>query len=345
MEEMTSRERVDAVIRHEEPDRVPIIFFSSTLPLQLIGATMPEVIRNPEKVANCGISLFEKYSCDFVLVGVGLEPLFVKKTYDYRGYVLEEPEGYERIEVLDPRREGRMPIVLEALRKASEKMNGKVPVGTAIMHPLGTVLELRGREKGLGDILLYPDLLHKGLETVSQSLIDFSVACVEEGADFIVFAPGGYGGVLSPQQALEFGIKYDAKVLREVHKAGAFIVAHFCGSKPYIDLCLREYPPVQILNWWDRGSNLSLKAAKEKYGREIALCAGLDQTRTLLFGSPKDVEEEAKDAIKTAAVEGGFILAPGCEVAPQTPQENILAMINAAKKYGGYPLDEKMLRE
>jgi uroporphyrinogen-III decarboxylase len=169
-------------------------------------------------------------------------------------------------------------------------------------------------------------------------------ACVEEGADSIFFALGGYGGVLSPEQALEFGIKYDVKVLKEIHKLGVPIVAHFCGLKPYIDLCLKEYPPVQVLSWWDRGSNLSLRDAKEKYGGKVVLSAGIDQTKTLLFGKPEDVEAEAKDAIRTAASGGGFVLSPGCEVAPQTPQENILAMINAAKKYGGYPLDEKMLQ-
>jgi uroporphyrinogen decarboxylase len=350
MEEMTPYERMEAVMRHEEPDRVPISFFSTAFPAQLVGATLPELIKDPDKVARGSIAFFEKYKLDSVLVALELhmiEEAYGCKIRYYdsatdvpfceRGSV-DDASGYDKLEVLDPRREGRMPIHLKAVQKVSDKLKGKAPVSTGIMHPLGTLLDMRGREDGLGDMLLNPDLLHKGLETVSQTLIEFLKACVEEGAESILFAPGGYGGVLSPKQALEFGIKYDVKVLNEMYKMRVPIVAHFCGPKPYIDLCLREYPPVQVLSWWDRGSNLSLKEAKEKYGKEIVLSAGIDQTRTLIFGSVKDVEEEAKDAIKTAGEGGGFILSPGCEVAPQSPPENIMAMVNAVKKYGTYPL-------
>ncbi|MHC1635242.1 MAG: uroporphyrinogen decarboxylase family protein [Candidatus Methanospirareceae archaeon] len=348
--EMTPKERMEAVIRGEEPDRVPVSFFSTSHIARLIKATIPEMIKDAEKIARGSVAFFEKYGVDSVLVALQLHMIeeaygckirYYDSTDDMpfceRGCI-EEPEGYEKLEVLDPRRDGRIPIYLKAVREVSKKVGRIAPVSVGIMHPLGTLLDMRGREAGLADIILNPDLMHKGLEVVSETEIEFLKACIEEGADSILFAPGGYGGVLSPKQALEFGIRYDVKVLKELHKMKIPITAHFCGPKPYIDLCLREYPPIQVLSWWDRGANLSLKEAKEKYGRKIVLSAGIDQTRTLLFGSPRDVEEEAKDAIRTAARGGRFILSPGCEVAPQTPEENIFAMIEAAKKYGKYPL-------
>ncbi len=348
--EMTPAERMEAVMRHEEPDRVPVTFMSTTLPAKLIGATIPETARDAEKIARGCLRLLEKYDIDAAFVGLELHLIEEAYGCKIRWYdnAVDSPfcekgcirghEGYETLEVLDPRRDGRMPVYIDAIKKVSEKLKGRMPIVTGIMHPLGTLLDMRGREEGLMDILLHPDEMHKGLEIVSNTLAEFLRECIRAGADSIVFAPGGYGGVLSPRQAIEFGIRYDAMVLKEIRKAGARITAHFCGSKPYIDLCLREYPAVDVLSWWDRGSNLSLSEAKRKYGKEIVLSAGIDQTKTLIFGTPEDVENEAKDAIEKAGEGGGFILSPGCEVAPQTPHENILAMIKAARKYGVYPL-------
>ncbi len=353
MERMSSYQRVQATLNHEEPDRVPVHFFCSLKSASLLGINnYQEYLQKPEYISQGELSFYNKFHLDSLLVFTDLcivpEAYGCKVRYytnnspSVAGHIINELEDYEKLEVLDPLKGGRMPTIIKATELLTKKMKKKVPVTVGYMHPLGTLLDLRGRERGLADIILHPALLHKALETVTQTIAEFLKECAYAGADGLFIAPGGYGGVLTQEQALKFGIKYDAKLIEILKKeTGLHVTAHFCGRKPFIDLCLREYPPIEILSWWDKGSNLSLSEAKKKYGDKICLSSGLDQNKTLLFGSPVDVEMEAKEAIKIAAKGGGYILAPGCEISHRTPDENLFAILEAARKYGNYPISDK----
>jgi uroporphyrinogen decarboxylase len=53
-------------------------------------------------------------------------------------------------------------------------------------------------------------------------------------------------------------------------------------------------------------------------------------------GTPQEVEGACREAIAILAPDSGFILGPGCALPPETPAENIHALVEAAKKYGRY---------
>ena len=113
------------------------------------------------------------------------------------------------------------------------------------------------------------------------------------------------------------------------------VIAHVHGNEPFLDLLANLYPII-ALNW-DTGGDYKLSDAKQAFSTKVALAGGVSQ-KTMLSGSASDVEAEALSAIKDAASGGGFILAPGSELTYATPEENVAAMVNAAKKYGQYPL-------
>ena len=64
---------------------------------------------------------------------------------------------------------------------------------------------------------------------------------------------------------------------------------------------------------------------------------GMDSSRILNFGTPKDVEEEVKRCIKAAGQGGGYFAGPSHHVL-HAPWENILALRSAIEKYRKYPL-------
>lgn len=59
---------------------------------------------------------------------------------------------------------------------------------------------------------------------------------------------------------------------------------------------------------------------------------------TLIAGTPGEVEEEVKAAIRDAARGGGFVLTSGNTLQPGTDYDNYLAMRAAAVRYGTYPI-------
>ncbi len=53
----------------------------------------------------------------------------------------------------------------------------------------------------------------------------------------------------------------------------------------------------------------------------------------MAYGTPELVMEKCNEALENLSDGGGYILGPGCALPPTTPDENIVAMIEAAKKY------------
>jgi uroporphyrinogen decarboxylase len=68
---------------------------------------------------------------------------------------------------------------------------------------------------------------------------------------------------------------------------------------------------------------VSLSRARELTGPDVTLCGNFNPTGVLFEGSPEDVAAAARECIN--AVPEKFILMPGCEVPPATPEKNIRA--------------------
>jgi uroporphyrinogen-III decarboxylase len=80
---------------------------------------------------------------------------------------------------------------------------------------------------------------------------------------------------------------------------------------------------------------LKIKEAKQKWGKKVCLVCGMDQTTTLMIGSMDDIKNEVKDTIQQGFADGtGLIIAPGCEISPNTDFAKIRAMMEAAEQYG-----------
>jgi len=67
---------------------------------------------------------------------------------------------------------------------------------------------------------------------------------------------------------------------------------------------------------------------KEQYGDKLCFWGSVDEQNTLPFGSPKDVQTEVLQRLKTIGKDGGLILAPTHHVQLDTPLENFWAMVN-----------------
>ncbi len=70
----------------------------------------------------------------------------------------------------------------------------------------------------------------------------------------------------------------------------------------------------------------------------------LDPSEVLALGTPELVTQKVREELKILAPGGGLILGPGCSLSPNTPPENIHAMIEATHHYGRYTPEGKLLR-
>ncbi|MHA2131910.1 MAG: uroporphyrinogen decarboxylase family protein, partial [Promethearchaeota archaeon] len=84
-------------------------------------------------------------------------------------------------------------------------------------------------------------------------------------------------------------------------------------------------------------AGVNLGRLKENFGDKMSFMGGMDSTRILNFGTPKEIEEHVKECINTAAVGGGYFAGPSHNIL-NVPWENILAFRSAIEKYRDYPL-------
>ena len=91
---------------------------------------------------------------------------------------------------------------------------------------------------------------------------------------------------------------------------------------------------------------MDIKQLKHDYGSRITLWGNINISDLLIFGSPEEVRTVVKETIRIAAPGGRFILSTSNSPAiPDIPTENLLAMYEAAKEYGEYPVDYKVTTE
>jgi uroporphyrinogen-III decarboxylase len=78
---------------------------------------------------------------------------------------------------------------------------------------------------------------------------------------------------------------------------------------------------------------------RDKY--KIAIAGTIHGPGALLNGPLSEIERETKQLIDDAGRGGGLMLAPSCEVPPDTPPENFKHWVDVAHGYGSYPLRKK----
>ena len=115
---------------------------------------------------------------------------------------------------------------------------------------------------------------------------------------------------------------------------GVKIAYHICGNSTAIigDMVNSGADVLEIDQKADQ------KTCKAAAAGKTTLLGPVDPGEIMVRGTPAQVTEKCREAIVTLAPGGGFILGPGCALPATTPDENIYAMIEAAHRFGRYPL-------
>ena len=96
---------------------------------------------------------------------------------------------------------------------------------------------------------------------------------------------------------------------------------------------INAYHPVE------RAAGMDLGIVKEKYRGKLCLVGNVNNKTTLATGTLEEVERETIECLREGAPGGGYILAADHSLHDGQQVQNILKMIETAKKYGEYPLN------
>lgn len=342
MDTLSKRERVEAALRGEAVDRVPVAAWQHFVPDET----------RYDLLARASLQYFKEFDWDWLKVNPRATYYAEAwgNRYNYRVYdrvypklksgPVNTPADLEKIQEINPTK-GVFAEQLKLVREIRLGSGGAHFLQT-VFSPLSVLGFLAGRPKvHSADAVVQahaqavrqcirenPQGTHAALAAIAATLSGYAAALVEAGASGLFFAIVKLArqGVLTPAEYEAFGKPYDLQVLKAVQDA-PFNLLHICGPAVYFDL-VADYP-VHAINWAAVGQrNPTVGEALER--TRLAIVGGVDEDGAVQNGAPEDVLQEATAAIQAT---GGrkFLLAPGCATSPYVPASNLRALRAAAE--------------
>lgn len=332
---MTPKERIIAIINGQPYDRIAVTPIFMAWAAHFIGRTYRDFYLDGDVLVQAQLAVVEAFHIDQISVisdpwreasGYGV-------TFDYpeqgvgkpRELFIKAPGDVKKLKSLDITASERMQQRVDSVAVMANEVGQTHSVLGWVEGPLSEYADLRGLEQSMMDLISQPELFHEAAEIITNNAIDFAVAQIRAGADMIGI--GDAAASLSGPQIYESCVlPHEKRLIAAIHEAGARVKLHICGNiNSIITLMAKSGADVIDVDWM-----VPLDQAREKVGDKVTLCGNFDPSGVLLQGTTRDVAEAAKDCIE----KGGerFILMPGCEVPPNTPEENIRAFCPILEK-------------
>ncbi len=336
---MNAKERVMAVIYHEKPDRMPCFGANSTVTyeqMEKVGAFWPEGHDKAEVMAKQALAAYTVLGFDavrlpfcqtFEAVALGCirKPGKVRELEGFPG--IEHPPPYKLDDVPefpdDFLSRGYIPELIKAVEILKKEVGDEVPIVAGIIGPFTIAGSLLDSVPILKATFKTPDKLPPFLEVAEKAGTTLAKALVEAGADIISCEDmTASPELIAPKTYREFELKYQR---RQFEAIPVPTILHICGNvDPIVEWMGQTGADILSLE-----PKASARLARQKCGSDIVLMGGVDTATTLFMKDPETVKEGCEETIE----DGIQILAPGCAVAPGTPMENLLAMVEVAKAH------------
>lgn len=352
-DEMTPKERMAAFSAGSEIDRIPCTPLIGDHACRLIGITVSQYSHSAALMAEAQIAAFRAYRSDSVGIGPGLfgiaEAMGTKLAFPANDIpyvsepVLKDYADLASLSPVNPGQDGRLPLYLKALELVKEQIGDEVGIGSSLGGPFTTAASLRGTGNFLKDLRQNPDMAHKLLQVATESVLNFINAVCDLGFKPGLSDPVASGSLISAKHFREFVKPYLKKCIdRIIEQCGRGPTLHICGNTRRIWQDMADTGAAVL----SLDNEVDLSAAKVEVGHRACLSGNVKPVDTMLKGTRRQVLAEARDCLlKAHDNPKGYILSTGCALPLQTPPENVLALMEAARIYGKSPIDPERLKK
>jgi len=242
--------------------------------------------------------------------------------------VIHDPSEVSRLRAPNPATDGLMPFVLNLYRHVEKSLRerGQHIKMVAARGPLAIAGNLRGLTEFLMDLKLFPTETRTLLEITTQTTIQWLQAQIRNLPEIEgIMVLDDIVGFLSPSDYLEF----DHPFLKEIFTSFPDMVRVYHNDSK-INHILEDLADTgfHVLNF---SHNLDMGVAWQRIGNRICLMGNVPPLEVLAKGNPEEVRSWAKACI--AKTKGGqnLILSVGGGVSPDTPAQNIDALVEATE--------------
>lgn len=340
---MTPRERCLRAIRWERPDRVPVIPQAHVWAMYRYGSTSQACMADGALYADLQLRALHDFGWDGVIVAtdsVALAHSLDAPVEETDSGVVPASRGlFETVgdaaglKFPDPR-ETRLREWIEATR-ILVKETGKeaLIIARADQGPFSLAGQLCGMQEfmtaiGVGD---HREELHALLRRCLEYVWSFASLLLDAGAPVVSIGDAlASGSLISPATFEDYAHPYQSELVRRVHERGGLLSIHVCGLSTAVMPRLAESGADLI----EFDAPTDFGSARAATRNKSCLLGNIDTSEVMSFGTPEGVREECRRRIAEVKPESGYILSTGCALSPNAPEENIRAMVAAAREFG-----------
>lgn len=347
---MTPKERFMAALSGQEMDRLIVAPLILNWASRTTGIKVGEFNRSGEKMATAQIECYRKYGHDAVFIftttntlgeAMGSKLFFPEDDApQLETPLIQTRDDIKKLKPLDPEKDGRLPVYLEAAKRCVDAIGDEVFVLPVVEAPLTTAACLRGTDVLVKEFYTDPELVH----TLMRACTDAAKAAIDAFAKIgtipIIVEPVGTGTMISDKHFRAFVLPYLQEIFAHIGSYKMPGALHICGKTKRIIKSMSE-SGAMILSIDD----IDLADAKELVGDKVCLLGNVSPADGLFKGTPELIREMVRDCVaKAYDSPGGYIISSGCEVPIKTPHENMVAFLEAGREFGRLPIDVSKLK-
>lgn len=322
-------------LRHQDVDDVPWVPFAGVHAGKLKAYTALEVLRDGDKLVESLLEVNKIYMPDGMPILfdlqveaeiLGCELLWAQgNPPSVRSHPLAEEKSIPCRCSIPTKESGRIPIILDAMRRTKEAIGDQTALYGLICGPFTLASHLRGTNIFM-DMVQDAQYVKELVEFCSEVCIKMAEYYIEAGMDVIAvvdplvsqISPKHIEAVLSDSFTAVFDY------IRSKNVLSCFFV---CGNatRQIEAMCKTNPDGISV------DENVNLFKAKEITDRyNITLGGNIPLTTTMLLGTQQDNMKAVIDILDNIN-HHNYIISPGCDMPYNTPIENTVAVAQAVK--------------
>jgi uroporphyrinogen decarboxylase len=344
---MTSRERVIAALKRQEPDRVPTFEW-------IINPNVMEKMTGQRDE----IEFINLMGIDGIAINPNMQNVIidsrhfkdewgiVRVSYDEYpnpvGYPVSDESDLKSLTVPDPDAEYRF----DSIKNAKKVMGDEKAIIIRLRDVFSQPRDLMGFEDFMVSFYTQPDLVERLMEISVDYNTRLAKNAREMGGEIIVVGDdiaNNSGLLINPEQYRSMVLPHFKKLIQNFKSMGFLVIKHTDGNimavlEDLIDTGIDCIDPIDPLGHMD------IEFIKKTYGNRVCIKGNIDCVRTLVDKTPQDVVRATKDCILKASIGGGHIISSSNSIHSGINSINYRVFLESIKEYGTYPLDIQRLK-
>ncbi len=323
---------IDFATAQDRRKVVPLMAFPG---VQLSKYSVRQILFNSKAQVETSRALAERFKPDALFQvmdlsveanALGLQVRFpLNESPSVEDHPVKSPDDLEQFSRIDILKDGRIMAFLEAMREMKETID--MPIGGYVIGPFTLAGRMMGESEAAMAAIDDPSGLEQIVEFATERILRYGKALVSAGADIIaILEPTGV--ILSPDQFRQFSGKYVKRILDGLDTMG---ILHICGDSNHIIPYMCETGAQGL----SLDSDVDLPKAIELLPEDVVMIGNLDPVACVAQSTAEEVREASLQLLESMSKYPNFIFSTGCDLPPETPLENIRAMIEACRQHSG----------